>query len=47
VLGDAVTGDARDTATGDQMGDDSEISDGSDGVICEHGSSGHMKHWKI
>lgn len=40
VLGDAVTGDAWDTATGDSMGDDSGIRDGGDGVACGHGSSG-------
>lgn len=40
VLGDAVTGDARDTATGDPMGDDSGIREGGDGVACGHGSSG-------
>lgn len=40
VFGDAVTGDARDTATGDPMGDDTGIRDGGDGVACGHGSSG-------
>ncbi|KAG1725244.1 hypothetical protein EDB19DRAFT_1833861 [Suillus lakei] len=38
-LGEAVTGDARDTATRDPMGDDSRIRDGGDGIACGHGSS--------
>lgn len=40
VLGDAVTGDARDAATGDPIGDDRGIREGGDGVACGHGSSG-------
>ncbi|KAG1725232.1 hypothetical protein EDB19DRAFT_2028657 [Suillus lakei] len=39
LLGEAVTGDARDTATEDPMGDDSRIRDGGDGIACGHGSS--------
>lgn len=40
ILGDAVTGNAKDTVTEGPIGDDSGIRDGGDGVACEHESSG-------
>lgn len=40
ILGDVVTGYARDTATGDPMGDDSGIRNRGNVVTCVQGSPG-------